>query len=118
MFDELKGIAKASVKLNTLKEIDEIAKNYHNYTQEERDDAREWLADLINTDCQHEVTSQDIEGSVCDTCYAYTDVYMAQDEDGNYMTEYGEWETRYSLLKKDQLKMLCEKAFDLIRSTL
>jgi len=116
MFKGLNKVIKDSEKLARLIEIDEAVKEYATASAEDREDIKNWLVDIIASDCNHDVTTDDYDGVVCEVCHAYTECYAEEDEDGIMITHNYDWSSSdLDTLYKESISKLSLKAMDLIR---
>lgn len=118
MFKELEGIVKETKKLKLLQEIEEATKEYSQVSDSEKEDIRDWLVDLVASDCEHDVVDQDSEQAVCEICHASTYMFVEPDEDGLMIEHYGEWTTHKTSLERETTSLLSIKAMDIVKGQL
>lgn len=117
MFNEFKKVIKDTEKLSRLLEVVKAVKEYETATPDERDDIKNWLVDVIVSDCNHDECTEDYDGLACEVCHAYTECYAEMDEDGNMMTHTYDWSNSdLDTLYKESISKLSLKAMDVIRS--
>jgi len=116
MFKEFKKVIKDTEILSRLLEVEDAVKEYATATDDEKDDIKNWMVDVISSDCKHDAQTEDYDGVVCGICHAYTECYADMDEDGMMVTSNYEWSSAdLETLYKEPISKLSLKCMDVIK---